>query len=208
MSPKMSNKTIVVASSNKHKIEQLKIAAKDFKIELIDPIQCQKRYKLSEPPEVEETADTYQGNAKLKAEAFFKWSGVPSLGDDSGIEVAVLGDRPGIYSARYGGVEISSAERANLLLQELEQTLFQKNSNDRRARFRCYLVLALDGGFKEAEGILEGEILTTPRGDKGFGYDPIVKINSTGKTLAETGFSDTSHRGIAARKLFVQLQNY
>lgn len=214
------NAKIIIASSNKNKILELQTVADEFSLELLSPEQAQAQFKLQPPPEVEETGTTYRENAFLKARAFAAWSGMPSLGDDSGLEVSALEDRPGLYSARYGGDGLSSEDRYRLLLVELEEYLRKHQVRDRSARFRAYLALVFPAGSGpldqsgmqrdefEAEGTLEGEILPEPRGTKGFGYDPIVTIHSLGKTLAEVDFSrvcEIGFRGIAARKLFRQI---
>lgn len=201
---------IVIASSNRNKIAELQTVAAEFALPLVTPQAVRQRFGLPAPPDVDEVGKTYRENAMLKACEFVNWSGLPSLGDDSGLEVSALGNRPGVYSARYGGEGLTSTERYELLLSELTQTLAESNSTDRSARFRCYLVLARpNDGMKEAEATLEGEILSAPRGEFGFGYDPIVLIHSFGKTLAEVEFSETCRcgfRALAARKLFSQLR--
>lgn len=209
MSAKFST-PIVVASSNLNKVAELQTAAGEFGYQLLSGKQARDQFGLSEPPDVDETGTTYRANALLKAEAFARWSGLPSLGDDSGLEVTALENRPGLYSARYGGEGLTSEQRYLKLLAELEDALRVTGSTDRSARFRSYLVLSLPGGqILEAEATLEGDILAAPRGANGFGYDPIVQIHAFGKTFAELDFSVTASRGfraLAAKKLFAQLE--
>ena len=200
---------IVVASNNSNKVRELQTVANEFGIELLSPQDAARAFDLGAPPEVEETADSYRGNALLKASAFRRWSNLPALGDDSGLEVEALAGRPGVRSARYGGEGLSDRERYLKLLAELEQVLQQQQIDERGALFRCYLVLSLpDGSLQEAEGILQGEVLEEPRGENGFGYDPIVRIFDLGKTFAEVEFATVCRMGFrakAARELFSQL---
>ncbi len=201
--------TMVVASGNANKIRELQTVATTFGLQLLAPSEARTLKGLGEPPQVEETADTYLGNARLKAVAYAQWCGMPTIGDDSGLEVSALDDRPGIFSARYGGDGLSDRDRYLALLAELDACLAETGSSDRRARFRCSLVLVHpDGSTIDAEGVLEGHILSEPQGENGFGYDPIVLIDELGKTLAEVEFStvcDMGFRAIAARKLFSKL---
>jgi len=149
---------------------------------------------------VEETGDTFQKNAILKASAYSALSGLLTLADDSGIEVDALGGRPGVYSARYGGLEASDEDRVNLLLQELKDVPWEL----RTARFRCVIALAWpDGRVKTVEGIVSGIIHFRPSGANGFGYDPVFYLPEKGHTTAELPTdikNQLSHRGQAARK--------
>ena len=201
---------ILVASKNKNKIRELQTVARAFEIIIVSPTEVQQEKGLDNPPAVEESADTFCGNARLKARAYAEWSGMPSLGDDSGLEVAALNLRPGVRSARYAGEYADDEQRYRKLVAELQALEKDSGSVDRRAWFRCCLVLAdADKPELTSEGSLAGEILDNPRGSKGFGYDPIVLINSLGKTLAEIEFEKTCRvgfRAIAARNLFSKLK--
>jgi XTP/dITP diphosphohydrolase len=197
---------IVVASSNLSKIEELKAVGKAFGLELLSPAEVANGRSI---PTVDETESTYYGNAFLKAKAFKDWSGLPALGDDSGLEVEALDKRPGVFSARYAGADTSHSQKIDCLLEELEERRGKNLDVDRRAAFRCSLVLcAMTGEVFTAESCLPGQILEERRGRGGYGYDPIVLIDSLGKTLAELDFAETCQlgfRGLAARKLFTKI---
>lgn len=202
----MTHQTILVASGNKHKIRELQYSAEQFGIELLSPAQAAERLALTSPPEVEETADSYLGNALLKANAYCRWSGLPALGDDSGLEVAALDGRPGIHSARYAGPGSSDRDKMEKLLAEVAAAAGDYedgNSQSRKRRsalFRCVLAIVYPNGQRDnAEGVLHGHVLGTPRGNKGFGYDPVVYIDELGATLAEVDFEVTCRRGFRAR---------
>jgi XTP/dITP diphosphohydrolase len=131
---------------------------------------------------VVESGDTFAANARLKAESLARAAQLPALGDDSGLEVAALGGRPGIRSARYAGEHASDAENTAKLLRELADV----PDGVRAAAFRCAVVLAWpDGRSVEAEGRCDGFIARTPRGDGGFGYDPVFVDPASGRTFAE-----------------------
>lgn len=197
-------RTIVVGTGNRHKLAELQTVSSRFGISLLSPAQIQERFGLGPLPTFDEDDPSYRGNALKKALAFSEWSGCPCLGDDSGLEVSALSGRPGVHSARYAGPDASDSDRIIKLLGELRES----GSTDRSACFRCALV-AVDvaGHLKEAEGVLTGIILEHPAGSGGFGYDPIVRIDDFGKTLAEVDFALTCERGFRARaalRLFSQ----
>ncbi len=149
--------------------------------------------------EVVETGRSYLENAVAKAVAVANQSGLPALADDSGLEVDALGGRPGVTSARYGGPLLTDHERSARLLSELEGV----PASQRRARFRAVVVLALPGGQRFVrEGELAGRITEAPRGENGFGYDPVFAI-ADGRTLAEIGDEkqQLSHRSRALRAM-------
>ena len=195
-------KRILAATTNKNKLKELQTVAKEFSIEIIAPSELKLNSAI---PVVEETGKTYIENAVLKAKAFATWANLPALGDDSGLEVAALDRRPGVYSARYGGEGLSDAERCHKLLEELKAS----GSPDRTAYFCCQLVLFYpNGAMLSADSSLKGKILDNFQGNKGFGYDPIVLIEKLGKTLAEVEFEVTCSQGFrseAANKLFSEL---
>jgi XTP/dITP diphosphohydrolase len=167
------------------------------------------------PPETalpEETGRTFAANARLKAEAVADALGrtVAVLADDSGLEVAALGGRPGIRSARFAGDDARDEDNLRKLLAELAGRV------DRSARFVCALCLVLPtaGGDRgagrsiEVEGVLAGDVTLAPRGDNGFGYDPVFRPRGRSATLAEAAPEDKdsiSHRGQACRKLLACL---
>jgi XTP/dITP diphosphohydrolase len=152
----------------------------------------------------EETADTYAGNALLKARAAVPITGCLVLADDSGLEVDALGGAPGLRSARYGGPGLDDAGRVRLLLDALRAV----PANERSARFRCVIALvAPDGREWLVDGTVEGRIAEAPRGCGGFGYDPVFFYPPFGRTLAELTEAEksrVSHRAravMAARRL-------
>jgi len=160
-------------------------------------------YSLLMPPDlgidldVEETGSSYRENALLKAEAFCEASGLLTLADDSGLEVDALDGAPGIYSARYGGPGLDDKGRYRLLLRELEGV----PQAELTARFRCVIALVWPDGRQETvEGVCEGRILNAPRGDHGFGYDPVFYVLDQGRSMAELPAevkNATSHRARA-----------
>lgn len=161
--------------------------------------------------DVDETAADYLGNARLKARALaaqLESGGIVAavLADDSGLEVAALGGRPGIYSARYAGVETSWPDRRERLLEEVRAS----GSTDRGARFVCAMVLLLpDGCGLDATGIASGRIVDEVRGRFGFGYDPIFVPDGDDRTFAqfpEEEKNRISHRGRAAAALLARLR--
>ena len=147
--------------------------------------------------EVEETGETLEENALLKARAVAAATGLPSLADDTGLEVDALGGRPGVHSARYAGEEATYQDNVALLLTEME------GRKDRSARFRTVTALVWPSGqVLVAEGALEGRISTTARGEGGFGYDSVFEVGE--RTLAEITSAEKnriSHRSRALRAL-------
>ena len=158
--------------------------------------------------EVEEAGQTYAENATIKAEAYAKASGLVTLADDSGLEVHALGGRPGPLSARYAGPDRTDGERVQALLQELTGVPDDK----RTARFRCVIAIAAPEGRVElVEGKVEGRIAHEPRGENGFGYDPVFLLPDRGVTTAELPPDEknaVSHRGAAARKARAVLERW
>ena len=151
--------------------------------------------------EVDETGETFEENAWLKASEYAALSGLLTLADDSGLEVDALGGDPGVRSARYGGDACQGDEdRVNLLLKNLEDVPWDK----RTARFRCVIAVVESGGtaVTQAEGSVDGMIQYSPQGDDGFGYDPVFFIPSHYRTLAQISLAEKnqlSHRGNAAK---------
>jgi XTP/dITP diphosphohydrolase len=148
-------------------------------------------------PEPEETGTTFRENALLKARYYLEASGLPTVADDSGLEVEALGGRPGVLSARYAP---SSAERIGRLLGELQS----RPAAERGARFVCVLALVGDGLAETFTGTCEGRILEAPAGAGGFGYDPIFLPEGATRSFAEMSPAEKfvlSHRGRAVRAL-------
>jgi XTP/dITP diphosphohydrolase len=189
---------ILVASSNAKKLEELRALFADLPTEVVGPDE-----RL---PEVVEDAETFVGNAKKKAIEIARHSGLATIADDSGLEVDALDGAPGVRSARFAADEGRPSEpdkdSANnaLLLEKLAGVA------ERGARFRCVLVLAAPDGtvLESTEGTVEGRILETPRGDGGFGYDPLFVPEGESRTMAELTSAEKaalSHRGRAARAM-------
>ncbi|MBP8291903.1 MAG: RdgB/HAM1 family non-canonical purine NTP pyrophosphatase [Caldilineaceae bacterium] len=161
--------------------------------------------------DVEETGATFVANASLKAAAYAQLTGLWTWADDSGLEVDALDGRPGVYSARYGGPGLSDADRYRRLLAELAAIAPEQ----RTARFRCVIALAIPGGpIYTAEAAVEGLIVDEPRGAHGFGYDPVFFIPDQQRTMAELDpalKNRIGHRGraaVEARKIIVSLLGY
>ncbi len=159
-------------------------------------------------PEVVEDAETFEGNARLKSAALVAATGEPALADDSGLEVDALGGAPGVHSARYAGEHATGADNVARLLTELSGLPVAAGGADRAARFRCVLVVSWpDGREVVATGVVEGQIADAPRGESGFGYDPVFvpdDPSARGRTFAEMSSAEKhaiSHRGKALRKL-------
>ncbi len=163
---------------------------------------------IYESPEEDslELGETFEANARLKAEYFAKRSGLPTLADDSGLEVFSLGGAPGVRSKRWAGAAGPAAEVDAANNEELRRRLLGADESRRRARYRCVLVLLRSpGALPEVfEGSCTGTIVTEPRGTGGFGYDPWFLSDELGKTFAEATADEkaaVSHRGRALAKL-------
>lgn len=190
-------KTILLASANPHKIEELH--------QILKPIGIRLKSTLDFPGggDVEEDRPDLEGNALKKARYWYQESGLPSLADDTGLEVDALDGAPGVYSARYAGEKATYADNVNKLLRELE------GKKNRRAQFRT--VIAFVDGENEHlfEGVCKGEIIYEPRGEKGFGYDPVFRPQGYRETFAELspeGKNKISHRGLALQKFLAFLK--
>ena len=150
--------------------------------------------------EVAETGQTMEENATMKARAYAAASGLTALADDSGLEVDALGGEPGPLSARYAGEGVSDRQRIDFLLAKLEHVPWER----RAARFRCVIAIATPQGDVElCQGECHGIITLEPKGEGGFGYDPIFFLPERGQTMAELSMAEKneiSHRGRAARE--------
>ena len=181
---------LLVATRNRHKLEEI---LQIFALPGLELLAADEVPGL--PEEVVEDAETFEGNALKKARELCAASGLWTLADDSGLEVAALGNAPGVYSARYAGEPCSTPANNAKLLREL------KGVADRRARFRCAIALcAPDGREWTVEGRCAGHIIGEERGANGFGYDPLFVPDGYGQTFAELdgGVKNRiSHRGIA-----------
>ncbi|HHX74420.1 MAG TPA: XTP/dITP diphosphatase [Firmicutes bacterium] len=193
---------LVLATLNPGKVAELKTLLADLPLTLI-PLAA---YPGFTPPE--ETGRTLAENAALKAEAVARFTGLWALADDSGLEVDALGGRPGVYSARYAGEDADDKKNNAKLLTELAKVAAAK----RTARFRAVIALAHPGRpTRFAEGVCEGIIAMEPRGESGFGYDPLFYYPPAGRTFGEmlpAEKNKISHRAQAlqaARELLRQL---
>jgi XTP/dITP diphosphohydrolase len=157
---------------------------------------------------ITEDSDTLEGNALLKATAVCRLSGLPSLGDDTGLEVHALYGAPGVYSSRYSGEHATYAENVSKLLFEMRKIPPRR----RGARFRCALAFVAPRiAPRIVEGVCRGTILEKPRGNGGFGYDPVFLPRDSDQTLAEMDLSlknNISHRGRAVREIAPILREY
>jgi XTP/dITP diphosphohydrolase len=190
---------IIFASNNRHKLADMAVFLAHQPITLINAEELILEQRLGRPPAPDEVYDTYFQNARLKADAWRVWSGMPALADDSGLEVFALGGAPGVHSAYFAGNPSSDEKNNEKLLKELH------NVADRRALFRCLLCLSVtEGEYLIAEGTVEGTITMEPRGNKGWGYEPIFEIPEFGKTIAELRddrIAIPSHRARAVENL-------
>ncbi|MBQ9673789.1 MAG: RdgB/HAM1 family non-canonical purine NTP pyrophosphatase [Ruminococcus sp.] len=185
----------LIASNNPHKVQEINrilnplginaFTAADLGVDLGD---------------VEETGTTFAENAEIKATAAFEKSGIPSVADDSGLMVDALNGRPGVYSARYAGENATDKDRYTKLLNELKGV----PDENRTARFVSSICCILEDGTKiKVEGTSEGKIAFEPKGEDGFGYDPVF-ITSDGRTFAQLSSDEKdaiSHRGASLKKL-------
>ncbi|MBE6391149.1 MAG: RdgB/HAM1 family non-canonical purine NTP pyrophosphatase [Lentisphaerae bacterium] len=162
---------IVAATANLHKVEEYKKLLGDMDVEI------KSLADFPNFPEVEENGSSFKENAAIKAKAASKYCEAAAFADDSGLEVEALDGRPGIYSSRYAA---NDAERITKLLGELE------GKTNRRARFVCAIAIAFNGEVLETfEGTVEGTITLAPRGDGGFGYDPVFQPDGFDQTFGE-----------------------
>lgn len=192
----MKNK-IVFATHNVHKLREVSALLKEnFEVVGLTDIGCME--------DIPETADTFAGNARIKSEHVYKNYGLSCFSDDSGLEVEALNGAPGVYSARYAGEAHNDTANNEKLLQEL------KGVENRKARFRTVVSLIVEGNETTFEGFVEGTILETPRGQHGFGYDPLFQPMGYSQSFAELGDevkNTISHRARAIQKLVAYLQN-
>jgi XTP/dITP diphosphohydrolase len=190
--------TWCLATRNAGKLREFQVLLEPFGIQALG------LKDLGLSGEAEETGSSFAENARLKALHYSRTTEFPVLGDDSGLEVFALNRRPGIYSARYAGPDATDAERTRKLLEEM------KGVPGRDARFVCALALAQrDRILAQAEGTCAGTILDEPRGDRGFGYDPVFYFSDLQKSFAELDELEKnarSHRGHAVRNLIAGLR--
>jgi len=183
---------LVLATRNSGKLKEMKVKLKEYPV----MVECLTDYP--DIPEIKETGKTFAENASIKAETVAKWTKLPALADDSGLEIDYIGKKPGIYSSRWG---ITDQGRIKKALNVLKNT----KSEQRSARFICAMSLFLpEQGNYTTEGMCSGRITLSPKGDQGFGYDPIFIPNGYNKTFAELGVNvknRISHRAVALEKM-------
>lgn len=185
---------LLLATNNRGKIKEYRDLFNDLPYELVTLAE------LGIGIEVDETGSSFEENASLKATTLVSVSNLPTLADDTGLEVDALGGEPGTLSARYAGEGASDEDRVRLILSKLKDVPWP----ERIARFRCVIAIAIPGNDIEfCYGECPGIITFEPCGEHGFGYDPIFYLPELGKTMAELSLEEknsVSHRGRAARE--------
>lgn len=185
------DKKLVFATNNLHKLEEVRnIIGNSFEILSLSDINCN--------DDIPETADTFEGNALIKARHIYNKYGMSCFADDSGLEVDALDGAPGVHSARYATEGHDHEANINKLLAELSE------KTNRRAQFRTVIALIIDGKEYIFDGYVKGEIIYERKGNNGFGYDPVFRPLGYEKTFAEMTENEKnsiSHRGIAVCKL-------
>lgn len=189
---------IIFATNNLHKLEEIR--------NLLDEnINLLSLSDIDFFEEISEDYDTLEDNAMQKARIINQKSGINCFADDTGLEIDALNNEPGVYSARYAGEQKNSIDNMNKVLEKM------KNQKNRKARFRTAIALIVDKKEFLFEGIVNGEIIDTPRGKEGFGYDPIFIPDGYSLTFAEMQLGEKnliSHRARAFNKLKEFLKNY
>lgn len=179
---------LLVSTRNQHKLREITAILAGTGVELVS------LDGFPDAPEVIEDRDTLEGNAAKKSEELHALTGIPTMADDTGLEVDALNGAPGVLSARYAGEDASPADNRRLMLERME------DADDRRARFRTVIAMTTDEGTRLFEGACEGVITREERGQGGFGYDPIFLPDGHTETFAEmdAGTKNAiSHRGRA-----------
>ena len=181
---------IILASQNPNKLYEIQSQLANYDVIGLDPLLF--------PEELSETGNTLDENARQKAEQVWEKTNESCFADDTGLEVEALNGEPGVYSARYAGVQKSAEDNMNLLLHNL------LGKSNRKARFRTCISLCLNGVFYEFEGVCDGEITIKKSGKKGFGYDPIFIAKGKKITFAQMNKKEKnliSHRFDAFKKI-------
>ncbi|HNV30374.1 MAG TPA: RdgB/HAM1 family non-canonical purine NTP pyrophosphatase [Cyclobacteriaceae bacterium] len=188
--------TICFATNNEHKLKEIRaLLGNEFRLVGLAEVGCNE--------ELAEDQTTLEGNSLQKAEYVFRKSGTSCFADDTGLEVEVLNNEPGVFSARYAGEQRSAEDNMNLLLKNLS------GKDNRNARFRTVITLITPEGIRQFEGEVHGKIIDEKRGTEGFGYDPIFLPDGFSKTLAEMTLEEKSaisHRARAFKKLIAYLK--
>jgi len=200
----MTPNVLFFGTNNAHKLDEIR--------QLVGNLYTVRSFQdLSSPLEVEETERTLEGNALLKARAFFAHTGTPCFADDTGLEVEALGGAPGVYSARYAGEGATFADNMNKLLRDLEAVdMGAWGEDNRRARFRTVIAYVDGGEPRFFEGVVRGTLTLAPAGNGGFGYDPIFMPDGHSVTFSEMtpeAKNAISHRGKAVMAFATWLQH-
>jgi len=193
--------TIVLATTNKKKVEEMKRMFAGYNIRFIT------LDFFPDCPEVVEDGKTFRANALKKALTVSKFTGYPAVADDSGLEVEALGGAPGVFSARYAGDKAKDSDNVKKLLRDMRPLA---SSTDREARFVCCIAFATpEGKYKTFTGYVRGIIGQKEKGFNGFGYDPVFYPEGHDRTFAEMTYLEKdrlSHRGRAMRKFYRYLK--
>ena len=191
---------LVVATKNRGKLREISrlLEKSSYRVIGLDA--------YPDAPDVIEDGDTFTANAIKKAEEIAAFTGLLTLADDSGLVVEALGGQPGVHSARYAGDDAADADNNRKLLQEMAEV----DEGDRQAAFCCVMALVEPGGdCRTFDGEVKGMILRQPKGEDGFGYDPLFMVREYGRTMAELPLdlkNRISHRGQALKKLIKALE--
>jgi len=183
-------KKLIFATNNPNKLAEIKSAVNSFEVVGLK--------EMGINDDIAETGLILKENALIKSQFIYQKTGLSCFADDTGLEVAALDGRPGVYSARYAGEHATAEENMQKLLSEME------NQKNRTALFRTVISLILNGEEYFFEGIVKGEILKEKKGNDGFGYDPIFRPVGYKKSFAEISIAqknEISHRGLAVKKL-------
>ena len=192
---------IVIATHNQDKLEEVQSILKDLPYDFLS---------LNDFPnihDIAETGNTLLENSFIKSKTVHQLTGLPTVGDDTGLEVDYLNGAPGVLSARFAGENATYKDNLNKLLNELKGVPQEKRS----AQFRTIITFVTHAEEHWVEGIVKGEILDKPQGSKGFGYDPIFYIPELKRTFAELSIvekNNISHRGFALEKFRILLGNF
>ncbi len=185
---------LVLATRNRDKVREIRELLSLINIEILTLDE------FPDAPDVVEDGATLEENAIKKARAIADFTGLPAVADDTGLEVDYLNGKPGVHSSRYAGAGASYADNVQKLLRELAGVPWQK----RRAKFRCVAALCTKAETRTVEGMCDGLITEAPRGERGFGYDPVFYVPELHHTFAEMELevkNRISHRALAFRKL-------
>lgn len=191
---------LLFATHNPHKAKEIR----DIFLSPGSALEITSLVELGDMEEIVESGDTLVENALIKAREGYARHGLDCFADDTGLEVEALNGRPGVYSARYAGLECRAEDNIQKLLGELQ------GIQNRSARFRTVVALILDGKEHLFEGVVNGQIIDHKTGAEGFGYDPIFQPNGYSITFGEMSESEKnkiSHRGMAIQKLIAFLKN-